>query len=99
MDAGFGEFMVTKMITKRWENLRRDIPKMCMAAGVKDPCAVTLAAVCSILGAEACLAKQLGTNIDIMAAAKVIKADLDEVEEMSEEDLLHAIVEAQNGED
>ena len=88
MNAGMGEFMVVKMINKRWEELRKDIPKMCFAAGVKDPCAVTLAAVCNILLNEAVLAKKLGTMIDIEAAAAHIKEELDQIPDPNPEDIL-----------
>lgn len=88
MKAGMGEFMVAKMINKRWEEMRKDIPKMCLAAGVKDPCAVTLAAVCNILLSEATVAKKLGTIIDIEAAAAHIKEELDEIPDPNPEELL-----------
>lgn len=88
MNAGMGEFMVVKMINKRWEELRKEIPKMCLATGVKDPCAVTLAAVCNILLNEATLAKKLGTMIDIEAAAAHIKEELDQIPDPDPEELL-----------
>ena len=83
-----GEFMVVKMINKRWAESRKEIPKMCLAAGVKDPCAVTLAAVCNILLNEATVAKKMGTMIDIEAAAAHIKEELDKIPDPDPEDLL-----------
>lgn len=88
MNAGMGEFMVVKMINKRWAESRKDIPKMCLAAGVKDPCAVTLAAVCNILLNEATVAKQMGTTIDLDGVVEHIKEELDKVPDPNPEDLL-----------
>ena len=94
MEATKGTVTATKMLIDRWGKIRKDLPAICLMTGEKDPFAIAIAAAAMILRAEVAVAKQVGTHFDIMAYAEEVKKEVDEIKELSVEELVKKTMDA-----
>lgn len=99
MEAGMKEIAAVKMVVKRWEKIREEIPKICLVAQVSDPFTVSLAACAAIMRAECIVAKKAGTVFAIEKFAAEVAEEMKETDEVDISEMLAAMMGAADGED